>query len=494
MSAGFSAREANFMKHKGHEGARGFLVLLVVCLCLSPLLFGARKPSAQVLIFTNVNVVNVRDGSIAQGLTVVIKSGHITGVAKLGFVAENHNVQIINANGKYMVPGLWDMHVHSAFVSPAWDEKVIYPLYIANGVTGVRDMGGDPGVLENRRDRIEHGELLGPRLVLAGPFLAGGKSDKQTIAVNTPEDARLAVDTVKKRGLDFVKILSVPRDSYFAIADESKKEKIPFVGHVPYSVSVREAAMAGQKSIEHLSGILLACSSREDEIRAQGLAALAKRDYAAYGKLAPQVLATYDQARAGTLFIQLAQSNTWQVPTLVWTQANSRTDDPELQSDPYLKYVPASIRSQWDPAKLRENISPEDFAVLKAEAARDLELVKIMQGAGVLFMAGSDGPDPYVIPGFSLHDELEWLVKSGFTPLQALQAATFRPAQFLGKMDKYGVVEPGRVADLVLLDENPVADIGNTRKIFGVVANGKYYSRQDLDTMLQHVEKLAAQE
>lgn len=468
--------------------------MLIVCLCLGTLLFGARKPPTQVLIFTNVNVVNMRDGNIAHGLTVVIKKGHITGVAKLGLVAPDHNIQIINAHGKYMIPGLWDMHVHSAFVSPAWDENVIYPLYIANGVTGVRDMGGDPDVLESRRSRIEGGTLLGPRLILAGPFLAGGKSDKQTIAVNTPEEARQAVDTVKKRGLDFVKILSVPRDSYFAIADEAKREKIPFVGHVPYSVSIREASAAGQKSVEHLSGVLLACSSREGEFRSQGLTALATRDYAAYQKLGPQILATYDQVKAGALFLQLAQNNTWQVPTLVWTQANSQIDNLDIESDPHLKYVPASVRGQWDPAKLRANVSSDELVVLKAEAARDVELVKAMHSAGVQFMAGSDGPDPYVIPGFSLHDELEWLVKSGFTPLQALQSATFNPAQFLGKMEKYGVVEPGHVADLLLLDENPLADIGNTRKIFGVVVNGKYYPHPELDAILQQVEKLAAQQ
>ena len=193
-------------------------------------------------------------------------------------------------------------------------------------------------------------------------------------------------------------------------------------------------------------------------------------------------------------FFNLAQNNTWQVPTLVWTEANSRIDDAELQSDPNLKYVPASIRSQWDPVKLRGNTSNEELTALKAEAARDLELVKAMHSANVLFMAGSDGPDPYVIPGFSLHDELEWLVKSGFTPVQALQAAITMPAQFLNKMDKHGVVEQGRLADVVLLDENPISDIRNTRKIFGVVANGKYYSRRDLDTMLQQVEKLATQQ
>ena len=469
---------------------------LIAGLCLTTFLWAGSKPkpTTRALIFTNVNVVSMRDGTITQGMTVVIKKGRISGLARVGFVAEGRDIQIVNANGKYMVPGLWDMHAHSAFMSPPWDEKVIYPLYIANGVTGVRDMGGDPDVLERRRNRIDGGELLGPHLILAGPFLAGGKSDPQTIAVNTPEEARQAVDAVKKRGLDFVKILSVPRDSYFAVADEAAKQKIPFVGHVPYSVSVREAATAGQKSIEHLTGVLLACSSQEDKLRAQGLAALAKRDYAAYEKLGSQIIGTYDQTKASALFLQLAQSNTWQVPTLVWTQANSRIDDPDLQSDPRLKYVPASVRGQWDPAKLREKTSPEELTGLKTEAARDLELVKAMHGAGVKFMAGSDGPDPYVFPGFSLHDELEWLVKGGFTPLQALQSATFNPALFLGKMDKYGVVEPERVADLVLLDANPLEDIRNTRRIFGVVASGKYYSRQDLDALLQQVAKLAAQQ
>jgi imidazolonepropionase-like amidohydrolase len=427
--------------------------LLTVWLCLATFLWAGSKAKTptHVLIFTNVNVVNMHNGVIARGMTVVIKQGRIAGVAKLGFVAQGPEIQIVNADGKYMIPGLWDMHVHSAFVSPAWDEKVIYPLYIANG-------------------------------------------DRQTIGVNTPEEARQAVDTIKKRGLDFVKVLSVSRDSYFAIADESAKQNISFVGHVPHSVSVREAAVAGQKSIEHLTGVLLACSSREDELRAQGLAALTRRDYAAYRAIGAQIISSYDPAKAGALFLQLAKSNTWQVPTLVWTETNSHVDDPELKSDPRLKYVPASVRTEWDPAKLLGNTSLEELAALKTEAARDLELVAAMRSAGVRFMAGSDGPDPYVFPGFSLHDELEWLVKSGFSPLQALQAATLNPALFLAKSDKYGGVEVDHAADLLLLEANPLDDIRNTRRIFGVVAGGKYYSRRELDTMLQQVEKLAAQQ
>ncbi len=470
---------------------------LLVCLCLTT--FAVAKSPAKTapptLVFTNVSVVNTRDGGIEPGVTVVVNRDRIVGVGKVGFVPEGRDIQIINATGKYLIPGLWDMHVHSAFVSPAWDERVIYPLYIANGVTGVRDMGGDADVIERRRKRIESGELLGPHMVLAGPFLAGGKTDSQTIAVNTPEEARRAVDTVKSQGVDFVKILSnIPRDSYFAIADESAKQKIPFVGHVPYSVSALEAVAARQRSIEHLTGILLACSSREGELRAQALTALANHDYAAYGKLGAQVMDTYDPAKAQTLFFQIAHNNTWQVPTLVWTETGSRIDDPNLESDSRLKYVPASVRGQWNPAKLRENTSPEELAGLKAEAARDVELVGAMHSAGVLFMAGTDGPDPLVFPGFSLHDELEWLVKSGFTPLQALRAATSDPARFLAMQDKYGVAQAGRVADLVLLDANPLQDIRNTRKIFGVVLGGKYYSREALDRMLQQVEKLAGQQ
>ena len=469
---------------------------LTACLCLAALLSArAEKAHPEMLILTNVNVVNTRDGGVEEGVTVVITKDRITGVGKVGFVPEGRNIHVINANGKYLIPGLWDMHVHSAFVSPAWDEKVIYPLYIANGVTVVRDMGGDPDVLDRRRTRIESGELLGPHMILAGPFLAGGKSDRQTIAVNTPEEARRAVDTVKDRGEDFVKILSnIPRDSYFAIADEAAKKKISFVGHVPYSVSVSEAVAAGQNSIEHLTGIMIACSSREADLRAQELTALASHDYATFQKLGSQVMATFDQARANTLFLQIARSNTWQVPTLVWTQAGSRIDDPKLESDPRLKYVPASVREEWKPAKLLKNTSPGELADLKVEAARAVQLVNGAHSAGGRFMAGTDGPDPYVFPGFSLHDEMEWLVQSGFTPFQALQAATFNSALFVAKLDKYGVAEREHTADLVLLDANPLEDIHNTRKIFGVVLGGKYYSRNALDKMLDQVEKLAAAE
>jgi hypothetical protein len=221
------------------------------------------------------------------------------------------------------------------------------------------------------------------------------------------------------------------------------------------------------------------------------LLAMANHDWPAYYAVGISMMATYDDDKARALFAGLSSNNTWQVPTVVWSQAAANLDDPNLANDFRLKYVPASVRKQWDPEKLLRQSTPEERLEMKQEAQRDLELVGAMHRAGVQFMAGSDGPDPYVFPGFSLHDELEWLVKSGLTPTQALQAATLSPALFLGKLDKYGVVEKGHVADLVLLDANPLEDIGNTRKIEAVVVGGKYYSRADLDQMLTQVEQLA---
>jgi imidazolonepropionase-like amidohydrolase len=470
--------------------------LLAVFLFLSTFLAGEQKPApVPELVFTNVSVVDTRTGQVAHNLTVVVKNGRIASLAKLALIGRVHDVHVVNASGKYLIPGLWDMHVHSAGGSVApWDEKIVYPLQIANGVTGIRDMGGDPALLEQRRSRIEKGELLGPHIIMAGPFLTSGKSDAQTIGVNTPAEGRQAVDTLKKRGVDFIKILSVSHESYTAIADEAAKQHIPFVGHVPEAVSVAEASVAGQRSIEHLGGFLLACSSNEKELRQQRLDAIARRDGKSYHAAEMQALATYSADKAQGLFIQLRDNGTWQVPTLVWTQADASIDDPKITDDARLKYVPASTRREWDPADVLKQIAPERLAERKKVFARYVQLAGAMRKEDVPFLAGSDGPDPYVYPGFSLHDEMELLVKAGFSPAQALQAATLNPALFLGKLDEYGVVEKGRVADLVLLDGDPIEDIRNTRKIDSVVLRGKLYSREDLDKILAQVEELAAKE
>jgi hypothetical protein len=330
-------------------------------------------------------------------------------------------------------------------------------------------------------------------MYIGGWFLDGNKNDAQSLAVDTPEKARAAVDEVKKKNFDFVKILSrVPRDSYYAIATESAKQKLSFVGHVPDSVTALEASAAGQKSIEHLSGIILACSSKSDELRKKKDEARSKRDAAAYTAVAKEAISTCDPAKPQALYSAFRTNHTWQTPTLVWTHAQTNIDSSSVTSDPRLKYVPASIRAEWDPAKLLKDTTPAEMADARGEFALDQRLAGAMQKAGIMFLAGSDGPDPYVFPGFSLHDELGFLVESGFTPLQALQAATYNAAVFMGKSDDYGTIDKDRVADMVLLDGNPLEDIHNTQKISGVVTSGHYYSREDLDKMLQQVEQAAS--
>ena len=462
---------------------RRSLIGLLSCLCLA--VCYAQNPASEKLILQHVTVVNARDGSLRRNATVVIKEGRIQSVGNKLPATDKAKALIIDAAGKYLIPGLWDMHVHSA-LAPVWDGHILYPLYVANGITGIRDMGGDPDLLEKRRDLINKGEVLGPHIVMPGPFLVRGKSSAEIIAVNSPAEGRQAVDTLKRRGVDFIKILDgLTRENYFAIAEESAKQHISFVGHVPYGISVAEASQAGQRSIEHLSGVALACSSKEASLREQMVAAAQSRDYKKLVALRKEVVDSYDPAKAQLLFKLLQKNQTWQAPTLVWTQATVSFDAPDVLSDPRLSYVPQTVRATWNPQKLLQNTSPEEIEVVKSEVALNRKIVKAMNEAGVPLLAGSDGPDPFVFPGFSLHDELEWLVKSGLTPLQSLQASTLNPAEFLGQSALYGTIEPGHAADLVLLEANPLEDIRNTRRIAAVILGGKYYSRIELDKNLR---------
>jgi imidazolonepropionase-like amidohydrolase len=468
--------------------ARKLLQILFLVVLALVRVSGASGP---ILVLANANVVDVRAGTVLPHMTVVIHNGRIEGVGKVGMIDTGHNVNVVNASGKYVIPGLWDMHVHTAGGPDApWDEKVIYPLLVANGITGIRDMGGDPNLLEERRKKIDSGDLTGPTIFYGGPFLRHGKSDNQTVGVNTSDEARRAVDDLKKRGMDFIKILSdLPRDEYFAVAEQCSKRKIPLVGHVPDAVSAVEAAHVDQKSIEHLSGVLLMCSAQEDELRPRILEAIAKQDQKAYSAAQTALLDTYDAGKAKQLFAVFAREDTWQVPTLTWWQAQIADDD--LADENWLRYVPGWARKDWNPEALRKAIGPATQVRMKFTVRRYFEIVREMKAAGVHLLAGTDSPDPLVFPGFGLHHELQLLVASGLTPAEALRTATLSPGVFLGRSADFGAVEKGKVADVVLLKENPLADIRNTQKIEAVVLRGKYFSRKDLDKMLAEVEAAA---
>jgi imidazolonepropionase-like amidohydrolase len=444
--------------------------------------------SAATFAIEHVNVIDATGSPTQPDMTVVVVGGRIAELGKSGAVQVPAGAKAVEASGKYLIPGLWDMHVHEVFGD--WlprNEKVVPPLFVANGVTGVRDMGGDLDVLKIWRAEIAAGRLLGPRMIIAGPMLDGPVPRFPSSApVANAADGRRVVDDLKARGVDFIKIQSlIPRDGYFAAADEAKKLGIVFVGHVPDAVRASEASNAGQKSIEHFTGIFEGCSTIEDQLLKgpKGLGLNVK---------------TYDPARAKTLIALMAKNQTWQVPTLVWERGQWLVDDIDLSHDPLTKYAPRSWKDHTWPMFVRDiekDMDTDPLPVRKKFVQMELDMTLAMFRAGVPFMAGTDtAAGVHIFPGFSLHQELVLFQKAGLTPMQALQTATLNPAKFMGRTADLGTVEKGKLADLVLLDANPLEDIANTQKIRGVVLAGRYFDRAALDRMLHSVALAAAAE
>lgn len=459
---------------------------LVVILMLMVSLDTAAGTAAPTLAFVHVNVIDATGAPLQPDMTVIVAKGRIVDVAKSAAAHIPTNATQIDARGKYLIPGLWDMHVHTAFgdwVPP--DEKITLPLFVANGVTGVRDMGGDIPVLTRWRADIDAGKLLGPRMIFGGPMLDGPtpRFPSSAPVANASDGARV-VSEIKAAGVDFIKIQSlIPRDGYFAAAQRARELGITFVGHVPDAVRASEASEAGQRSIEHFTGIFEGCSTIEDQL-IKGPKSLGRN------------VSTYDPQRARALIALMAKNQTWQVPTLVWERGQWLIDAIDKRHDPLLRYAPAAWKNRTWPMFTKDILKDMDTDPLPVRehfVQMELDMTRAMFEAGVPFMAGTDtAAGVHVFPGFSLHEELALFVKAGLTPLQALQTATLNPAKFLHRESEMGTVEKNKVADLVLLDANPLDDIENARKIRAVVLAGRYLSRADLDLLLRQVAAAAA--
>ena len=455
-------------------------------LCLALLL--ANGPAqAQQLTIVHVNVVDVATGKVQPDMTVVIAGQRIAKVSPSARAAPPTG-RVVDASGQYLIPGLWDMHTHVYFDgTAAAGTDLILPLLLANGITGIRDMGSElEAVLQARADVAAH-RLLGPRMVVSGPMLDGPKSPyKAAIAIATAEDGRKAVDQLKARGVDFIKVQSlVPRDAYFAIAAEAKKVGLPLDGHVPDAVRAAEALTAGQRTFEHLIGIFEASSTAED-------------GYVAGQEKSPgRFLATYDPAReAAIVRLLAAHPRVWQCPTLFWERGQWLVDSIAWRQDPELVYAGRSWTEQrWPKAQtsIARTLDTEPLPVRARFVNHELDIVRKLHAARVGFLAGTDTPAGVdLLPGASLHLELQRFVAAGFTPLEALQTATLNPARFLNRQQDFGSVQAGRLADLVLLSANPLTDITNTRRIVGVLADGQYLSQADLAQLRKRLQQVAA--
>lgn len=465
--------------------------VLFSCMLPVVLVHSTQNPQSTQLVFTHVTVVDATGAPAKSDMTVVITGDRITEIGKTQKVRVPKNAQVVDATGKFLIPGLWDMHVH-------WYLKDYLPLFIANGVTGARLMWGMQ-VHQQWRKEIKSGTLVGPRLVIASPIVDGPNPVwPGSVSVSDDREARQAVNKARLDGADFIKVYSrLTRDAYFAIADEASKQAISFAGHIPQSVTAAEASDAGQKSIEHLTGILTACSSREEELRKETAAAVSggqrSPNPANSRQLTRSMLESFNAEKAASLFARFKRNQTWQCPTLTVLRNIASLDDPKLRDDPRLKYMPFATRTQWDPTKdfRFKDRTAEDFELARLVFKKQVEIVGAMRRAGVEFLAGTDALNPYCFPGFSLHDELVLLVSAGLTPMEALRAGTVNPARFLGKERELGTVEKGKIADLVLLDASPLSDITNTQKINAVVVGGKLIPKSELQQMLATVEAAA---
>ena len=451
---------------------------------------GTSPSNVSAIYITHVTVVDTETGKEIQNRTVVISSGRISEVKASNRVKPPAGMKIVDGNGKYLIPGLWDMHVHSVYAERL---DTMFPLFVANGVLGIRDMGTPMPLaeIEHLRQQTANGSLLGPRIVAAGPILDG--RPKQTrpyfLAITTPEEGREAVRRLKNGGSDFIKVYSnLSRDSFLAIVDEARKQNISFSGHVPFSVSALEASDVGQKSMEHLWGIYLSCSSREEELRSEMLKGGVNLSGPERVRLElDEAAASYDEHKAANVFAHLAKNGTWLVPTFTAVLRDSEIFDTRVTTDPRLKYIPIAVQKRWGEA------AAEGAAIKSKSFDRKVQAVGAMHRAGVPLLAGTDAGwvQPYVYAGFSLHDELALLVRAGLTPMESLQTATINPARFLGMEKDLGTIENGKIANLVLLDADPLADIHNTTKIFEVFLAGKEFNRAALDEVLKITEAAA---
>ena len=464
----------------------------------------SRNPQSQPLVFTHVTVIDVAARNPRRALrldqTVIINGDRISAVGRTGRLRIPESARVIDATGKFLVPGLWDMHVQ--MFSGEWETQSILNLFLANGVTGVRDMGSDLERIVALRQQIASGSLLGPRMVVAGPALDGqrGPNDKNPRAVRDAEQARSTVRRLKEAGVDFVKLYSyLSPEAFFAAIDEAKKHGLSAVGHVPWGVKASDAAKAGFKSIEHVEGVAIESSDVEGALREEIAARLREGKRISVPEIevdqGPRYRDSYNPQRQQRLNAVFVKYHTYHCPTLVVSDFSNLGAYATNGFDefPYRRYVPKAMHADVK-RHLSHNWSDDAQSDPKVYTANKLALVIAMHRAGVRLLSGTDTPLFYLVPGFSMHDELVLLGQAGLSPLEVLQAATINPARFFGREKGLGTIERGKLADLILLDANPLDDIGNTRRINAVIANGTYLKKEALQGMLATVEAEARKE
>ena len=446
-------------------------------------------PQSKSVIFKNVNIVDVEQGVVRTNQNVWVEGNRIKSISSKPL--KNKGGTIIDASGKYLIPGLWDMHVHVFNnISKRPPEEWYFPHFIANGVTSVRDMWTKPQSMADVRlwrTQLSQNSKIVPRFSAVGTIVDGTPvSWKNSDTAINAAQARAIVQRLKDGGVDFVKVYArLNRETYFAIVAEAKKLRIPFAGHLPNSVSFEEASNAGQKSIEHLGWYKKFIDLSADKETFQKI-----NDTAWTPELRLQLIQSFSEQKWGDLAELFAKNGTWMSPTSVINYSSMLSDDTALQHDARLQLVPSTESEDW--LRLSSRANRNTRFIREVRFQKTLDMIRIMHIKGVGLLAGTDLGNPYIYPGSSLHDELGFFVKAGLSPLAALQTATINPAKYADVNKELGTVQEGKLADLVLLDANPLDNISNTRRITAVMINGRIFLRKDLEKMQKQGNNFAA--
>lgn len=475
-----------------------FLSLLFTIGCNSDM---GNQTKSQIL-FKGVHVIDAAD-SLRSNMSVVVIGDRINAVGKASDIDAPNGATVIDGQGKYLIPGLWDAHVHLSYNKALISS--MFSLFLANGITSIRDTGGHLDLVMPLKEKSMQQVDTTPRLMVAGPLLDGvprvydGDPGRPNLAVgaDSPEEARQTVDSLVNAGVDLIKSYEMlTPEAFAAVLDQAQSHGMKVTGHVPLSMDVIDASRQGLNSMEHLRNLEMACSSNHESLLKERLQMLGEgRSEKRGGMLRSSIheaqrvsaIRSQDEERCSRVLNLLAENNTWQIPTITLLTGSAYRSYTRKEWGDNFRYLPDSVGQSWEKRILEsadEPIDPDS----KLFAGWAMEMISQLKKSGVKIMAGTDTPISFLTPGFSLHEELALLVRGGLSPLRAIESATFLPAQYFEMEDELGLIKKGMFADLLLLNANPLEDINNTRQIESVIKDGKLYTRADLDDILLRLE------
>lgn len=452
---------------------RSFLIAPLFVLAISCSAQQAWDSRQTTIVFQSVNVIPMDSERVINKQDVVVKNGIIVSIGETGKVKYDKNSMLIHANGKYLIPGLAEMHAHVPPVNDMEPMKEVLLLFAYNGITTIRGMLGHPLHLE-LRSKLQSGEILGPRFYTSGPSLNGN-------SVKTIEAADEMVRAQKNAGYDFMKLHpGLSKENFASIVKTAKEVNLPFAGHVSFDVGVWRAIEAGYATIEHLDGFV--------ESLVPGLDTMKENQTGLFGMFLADAA---DEKKIPTLMKALHEKNIWVVPTQAlaerWFTPDKDAD--AFSKDPEMIYMNDATMKSWITNKnnLKNNTMNNPASMRKFIQLRR-KLILECQRNGVGLLLGSDGPQVFNVPGFSVHHELKYMVDAGLSPFEALQSGTVNVAKFYNKKD-IGMIKEGFVSDLILLDGNPLQNIENTKKIEGVMLGNLFLPKDHISNELKKLEK-----